>query len=69
LTLLAVTEDGFNFLFRNNNLRFYIFFSCGAPEFQQVGILQALEWSELNIPDKVIDIFGEKNYLDERLVA
>jgi len=69
LTLLAVTEDGCDFLFRNNNLRFFIFFSGGLPEFQQMGILQAMEWCELNIPDKVHEIFGEKNYIDERLVA
>jgi len=69
LTLLAESEDGSDFLLRDNNLGFYLYFSNGAPEFQRMGILQALEWCEVNAPNKAIEIFGEKHYVDERLAA
>jgi len=69
LILLLESEDGSDFLLRDNNLGFYLFFSNGVPEFQRVGILQALEWCEENMPDKVIEIFGEKHYVDDRLAA
>jgi len=69
LILLLESEDGSDFLLRDNNLGFYLFFSNGAPEFQRMGILQALEWCEVNMPDKVIEIFGEKHYVEERLAA
>jgi len=69
LTLLAESEDGSIFLLRDNILGFYLYFLNGAPELQRMGILQALEWCEVNMPDKVIEIFGEKHYVDDRLAA